>query len=157
MANFSMAEVDALSKRLWALSSRKMEAQSRLKRAHRSEDPLGSRCLQLHHEKSLAEANFNAVVAVVELLGWKAQTDKQGRFVRLLAAHADQPLEVFEVYDRWNSAKREPEGLLRRFPNADKCREWLMSGIRSCNGAERDHYVNMLKAMESGNHRLYYY
>ena len=95
MANFSMAEVDALSKRLWALSSRKMEAQSRLKLAHRSEDPLGSRCLQLHHEKSLAEANFNAVVAVVGLLGWKAQTDKQGRFVRLIAAHDDQPLEVF--------------------------------------------------------------
>ena len=157
MANFSKSEVDALSKTLWALSSRKMEAQSRLKLAHRSEDPLGSRCLQLHHEKSLAEANFNAVSAVVELLGWKAQTDKQGRFVRLLAAPADQPLEVFEVYYRWNSAKREPEGLLRRFPNADKCREWLMSGIRSCEGAERDHYVNMLTAMESGDHRLYYY
>ena len=95
MANFSMAEVDALSKRLWALSSRKMEAQYLLKIAHRSEDTLCSRCLQLHHEKSLAEANFNAVVAVVGLLGWKAQTDKQGRFVRLIAAHDDQPLEVF--------------------------------------------------------------
>ena len=157
MANFSKAEVDALSKTLWALSARKMEAQSRLKLAHRSEDPLGSRCLQLHHEKSLAEANFNAVSAVVELLGWKAQTDKQGRFVRLLAAPAGQPLEVFEVYERWNSAKREPEGLLRRFPNADKCREWLMDGIKSCEGAERDRYVNMLQAMESGDHRLYYY
>ena len=157
MANLSKAEVDALSKTLWALSSRKMEAQCRLKRAHRREDKLGSRCLQLHHEKSLAEANFNAVAAVVELLGWKAQTDKQGRFVRLLAAPAGQPLEVFEVYERWNSARREPEGLLRRFPNADKCREWLMSGIRSCEGAERDHYVKMLQAMESGNHRLYYY
>ena len=54
MANFSKAEVDALSKTLWALSSRKMEAQSRLKLAHRREDQLGSRCLQLHHEKSLA-------------------------------------------------------------------------------------------------------
>ena len=157
MANFSMAEVDALSKRLWALSSRKMEAQSRLKLAHRSEDPLGSPCLQLHHEKSLAEANFNAVVSVLELLGWKAQTDKQGRFVRLISAPAKQPLEVFEVYDRWNSAKREPEGLLRRFPNADKCREWLMDGIKSCEGAERDRYVNMLQAMKSGDHRLYYY
>ena len=157
MANFSMAEVDALSKRLWALSSRKMEAQSRLKLAHRSEDPLGSRCLQLHHEKSLSESNFNAVVAVVELLGWKAQTDKQGRFVRLIAAHDDQPLEVFEVYDRWNSARCQPEGLLRRFPNAGKCREWLMEVIKMFNGAERDHYVNMLTAMESGNHRLYYY
>lgn len=157
MANFSTAEVDALSKTLWALSSRKIEAQYRLKLAHRSEDPLGSRCLQLHHEKSLAEANFNAVVSVIELLGWKAQTDKQGRFVRLLAAPADQTLEVFEVYERWNSAKREPEGLLRRFPSADKCREWLMSGITACEGAERDQYVNMLQAMESGDHRLYYY
>ena len=157
MANFSKAEVDALSKTLAALSSRKMEAQYLLKIAHRSEDTLCSRCLQLHHEKSLAEANFNAVVSVIELLGWKAQTDKQGRFVSLLSAHADQPLEVFEVYDRWNSAKREPEGLLRRFPNADKCREWLMSGIRSCEGAERDHYVKMLQEMESGDHRLYYY
>ena len=157
MANFSMAEVDALSKTLWALSSRKMEAQYRLKLAHRSEDPLGSRFLQLHHEKSLAEANFNAVVSVLELLGWKAQTDKQGRFIRLLSAPAKQPLEVFEVYDRWNSAKREPEGLLRRFPNADKCREWLMDGIKSCEGAERDRYVNMLRAMKSGDHRLYYY
>lgn len=157
MADFSKAEVDALTKTLAALSSRKMEAQYRLKLAHRSEDPLGSRCLQLHHEASLAEANFNAVVTVVELLGWKAQTDKQGRFARLLAAPADQPLEVFEVYDRWNSAKREPEGLLRRFPNAGKCREWLLDGIRSCEGAERDHYVNMLQAMESGDHRLYYY
>ena len=157
MADFSKSEVDALSKTLWALSSRKMEAQSRLKLAHLSEDPLGSRCLQLHHEKSLAEANFNAVAAVVELLGWKAQTDKQGRFVRLLAAPAGQPLEVFEVYERWNSARREPEGLLRRFPSAGKCREWLMEGIKMCNGAERDHYVNMLQAMESGDHRLYYY
>ena len=157
MANFSKAEVDALSKTLWALASRKMEAQSRLKLAHRSEDPLGSRCLQLHHEKSLAEANFNAVVSVLELLGWKAQTDKQGRFIRLLSAPAKQPLEVFEVYDRRNSEKREPEGLLRRFPNADKCREWLMDGIKSCEGAERDRYVNMLQAMESGDHRLYYY
>ena len=157
MASFSKAEVDALSKTLWALSSRKMETQYLLRLAHRSEDPLGSRCLQLHHEKSLAEANFNAVVSVIELLGWKAQTDKQGRFVRLLAAPAGQPLEVFEVYDHWNSAKREPEGLLRRFPNADKCREWLMDWIKSCEGAERDHYVNMLTAMESGDHRLYYY
>ena len=156
MANFSKAEVEALSKTLLALSSRKMEAQYLLKLAHRREDPLGSRFLQLHHEKSLAESNFNAVAAVVELLGWKAQTDKQGRFIRLLAAPSDQPLEVFEVYERWNSAKREPEGLLRRFQNADKCREWLMSGIRSCEGAERDHYVNMLTAMESGDHRLCY-
>ena len=157
MANFSKSEVDALSKTLAALSSREMEAQYLIKIAHRSEDTLCSRCLQLHHEKSLAEANFNAVVSVLELLGWKAQTDKQGRFVRLLAAPADQPLEVFEVYDRRNSEKREPEGLLRRFPNADKCREWLMDGIKSCEGAERDHYVNMLTAMESGDHRLYYY
>ena len=157
MANFSMAEVDALSKTLWALSSRKMEAQSSLKLAHRSEDQLGSRCLQLHHEKSLAEANYNAVVSVLELLGWKAQTDKQGRFVRLISAPAKQPLEVFEVYDRWNSAKREPEGLRRRFPNADKCREWLMDGIKSCEGAGRNRYVNMLQAMKSGDHRLYYY
>ena len=157
MANFSKAEVDALSKTLWALSSRKMEAQSRLKLAHRSEDHLCSRCLQLYHEKSLAEANFNAVASVVELLGWKAQTDKQGRFVRLLSAPANHLLEVFEVYNRWNSAKREPEGLLRRFPNADKCREWLIDGIKSCEGAERDRYVNMLQAMESGDHRLYYY
>ena len=157
MANFSKAEVDALSKTLAAISSRKMEAQYRLKLAHRSEDPLGSRCLQLHHEKSLAEANFNAVVSVLELLGWKAQTDKQGRFVRLLASPAGQPLEVFEVYERWNSSKCQPDGLIRRFPNADKCREWLMDGIKSCNGAERDHYVNMLTAMESGDHRLYYY
>lgn len=157
MANFSNAEVDALSKTLWALSSRKMEVQSRLKLAHRIEDPLGSRCLQLHHEKSLAEANFNAVAAVVELLGWKAQTDKQGRFIRLLASPADQPLEVFDVYDHWNSAKCKPEVLLRRFQSADKCRKWLMEGIKMCNGAERDHYVNMLTAMESGDHRLYYY
>lgn len=157
MANFSKAEVDALSKTLWALSSRKMEAQYRLKLAHRSEDPLGSRCLQLHHEKSLAEANFNAVVLVLELLGWKAQTDKQGRFVRLLSAPEKQPLEVFEVYDHWNSSKCQPVRLIRRFPNADKCREWLMDGIKSCEGAERDRYVNMLQAMESGDHRLYYY
>lgn len=157
MADFSKAEVEALTKTLFALSSRKMEAQYRLKLAHRSEDPLGSRCLQLHHEKSLAEANFNAVVSVVELLGWKAQTDKQGRFVRLFAAPADQKIELFEVYDRWDSVKHKPEGLLRRFPTANKCREWLMDGIRSCEGAERDHYVNMLTAMESGDHRLYYY
>ena len=157
MANFSKAEVDALSKTLAALSSRKMDAQYLLRLAHRSEDTLCSRCLQLHHEKSLAEANFNAVAEVVELLGWKAQTDKQGRFVRLLASPSGQPLEVFEVYERWNSAKRKPEGLLRRFPSADKCREWLMKGIRSCEGAERDHYVNILTAMESGDHRLYYY
>ena len=157
MANFSRAEVDALSKTLAALSSRKMEAQYLLRLAHRSEDTLCSRCLQLHHEKSLAEANFNAVAAVVELLGWKAQTDKQGRFVRLLASPAGQPLEVFEVYERWNSSKCQPDGLIRRFPNADKCREWLIDGIKSCEGAERDHYVNMLQAMESGDHRLYYY
>lgn len=54
MADFSKSEVDALTKTLWALSARRMEAQYRLKLAHRSEDPLGSRCLQLHHEKSLA-------------------------------------------------------------------------------------------------------
>ena len=96
-------------------------------------------------------------MSVIELLGWKAQTDKQGRFVRLLASPAGQPLEVFEVYERWNSAKREPERLLRRFPSADKCREWLIDGIRSCERAERDHYVNMLQAMESGDRRLYYY
>ena len=157
MANFSTAEVDALSKTLLALSSRKMEAQYMLRLAHRNEDTLCSLCLQLHHEKSLAEANFNAVVSVLELLGWKAQTDKQGRFVSLLSAPASQPLEVFEVYDHWNSAKCKPERLLRRFPNADKCREWLIEGIKMCNGAERDHYVNMLQAMESGDHRLYYY
>ena len=40
MANFSKAEVDALSKTLAALSSRKMEAQYRLKLAHRSDHRL---------------------------------------------------------------------------------------------------------------------
>lgn len=154
MAELMNREVESLTKTLWALSSRKMEAKAALKQAHRHEDPLGSKCLQLHHEASLAEANFNAAVAVVELIGWKARTDRDGRFTKL--EHSGEPLEVVEVWDYWDAAKQKRVNLLRRFPNASKCKAWLMEGMSACEGAERDHYVDMLQRLEAGDRRLYY-
>ena len=86
MADLVMAEVESLTKMLQALSAAKMEARYSLKQAHHHEDPLGSLCLQLHHEASIAESNFKTAVWVVELIGWKAQLDRDGRFTKLTPA-----------------------------------------------------------------------
>lgn len=156
MAELVMQEVESLTKTLQALSATKMQARYKLKQAHHHEDPLGSLCLQLHHEASLAEAKFNAAVAVVELIGWKAHIDRDGRFTKLTQAATTDGRDVCEVWDYFDIRKKKAVGILRRFPNSKKCREWLMDGIMSCEGAERDHYVNMLQRLEAGDRRLYY-
>jgi hypothetical protein len=38
----------------------------------------------------------------------------------------------------------------------EACRKWLMEGIAGCNGAERDHFVNMLLELEDGETTLRY-
>ncbi len=45
---------------------------------------------------------------------------------------------------------------LREFKTKRNCRSWLMDGIFSCEGAERDHYVNMLAELECGKKTLHY-
>lgn len=92
MAELVMQEVESLTKTLQALSATKMQARYKLKQAHHHEDPLGSLCLQLHHEASLAEANFNAAVAVVELIGWKAHNvrEAKGNHFRRMSEEAEK-------------------------------------------------------------------
>ena len=60
------------------------------------------------------------------------------------------------MWDYFDIRKKKAVGLLRRFQNAKKCREWIMDGIRSCEGAELDHYVEMLKCLDAGDRKLYY-
>ena len=156
MAELVMQEVESLTKMLQALSATRMQAQYKLKQAHHNEDPLGSLCLQLHHEASLAESNFKTAVWMVELIGWKAKLDRDGRFTKLAPAETADWSDVCEVWDYFDIRKRKAVGILRRFQNSKKCREWLMDGIKSCEGSERDHYVNMLKCLDAGDRKLYY-
>lgn len=58
-------------------------------------------------------------------------------------------------YEIWDYA---PHGsfVIRIFPTKRKCYEWLLDGMRGCEGAERDHYVNMLLQLEEGRTKLIY-
>lgn len=45
---------------------------------------------------------------------------------------------------------------LRTFSSKKDARTWIMEGLRSCEGAEREHYVDMLMQLEGGATTLYY-
>jgi len=47
--------------------------------------------------------------------------------------------------------------IIRSFSNKKDCRDWVMSGMFSCEGAEREHYVNMLGQLENGKKTLSYW
>ena len=38
----------------------------------------------------------------------------------------------------------------KKFSSRTKAREWIMSGIFGCDGAERDHYVSLLIQLDAG-------
>jgi hypothetical protein len=44
----------------------------------------------------------------------------------------------------------------KEFSSKKACRKWLMEGIAGCDGAERDHFVNMLLELEDGEKTLHY-
>lgn len=44
----------------------------------------------------------------------------------------------------------------KEFKTKRECRAWLMEGMFACEGAERDHYVNMLYELEHGKTILHY-
>lgn len=44
----------------------------------------------------------------------------------------------------------------RKFYDEDKLVYWLKNGMYSCEGAERDHYVNMLAEYDAGETVLHY-
>jgi len=46
--------------------------------------------------------------------------------------------------------------IIKSFKTKKECRAWLMEGMFSCEGAERDHYVNMLSELECGKKSLKY-
>lgn len=44
----------------------------------------------------------------------------------------------------------------KSFRTRELCRKWLMGGLAGCEGAEQEHYANMLVEMESGASVLHY-
>lgn len=52
-----------------------------------------------------------------------------------------------------NLPKRER---MKVFPDKKSAYDWIISGMRGCEGAERDHYVDLLIQLEDGNTTLYY-
>ena len=52
-------------------------------------------------------------------------------------------------YEIWDYTSLGPS-VIRTFPTKRKCYAWLLDGMRCCEGAERDHYVNMLLQLEKG-------
>lgn len=44
----------------------------------------------------------------------------------------------------------------RVFRSRKAAKEWIMEGLVGCEGAEREHYVNMLVELESGKNTLTY-
>ena len=44
----------------------------------------------------------------------------------------------------------------KEFSSKKACRKWLMEGIAGCDGADRDHFVNMLLELEDGEKTLHY-
>jgi len=56
------------------------------------------------------------------------------------------------VIDNWNQNK-----VIRSFNIKNECKDWIMSGLFACEGAERDHYVHMLCQLEDGKRFLEYW
>lgn len=46
--------------------------------------------------------------------------------------------------------------VIKAFRTKRECRAWLMDGMFSCEGSERDRYVNMLAELECGKKSLTY-
>lgn len=44
----------------------------------------------------------------------------------------------------------------KTFRTREKCRAWLMEGMAGCEGAEQEHYTNMLLELEGGASVLHY-
>lgn len=58
--------------------------------------------------------------------------------------------QVYTIVDRYQSDWK------KTFKSATECKAWLMEGLMACEGAERDHYVDMLTEFMSGNTTLHY-
>ena len=43
---------------------------------------------------------------------------------------------------------------IAEFNSRKSAREWIMSGLFSCEGAERDHYVDMLSQLEESENKV---
>ena len=63
--------------------------------------------------------------------------------VEVPVSNADGDTGV-SVVDRWNSKWK------RTFKTAAEAEDWLLDGMASCEGAERDHYVNMMMELKGG-------
>ena len=58
-------------------------------------------------------------------------------------------------------AKADPDdpmsvGWLLFEGSENKCKEWIMNGLFGTEGAERDHYINLLSQLASGRTKLDY-
>ena len=57
----------------------------------------------------------------------------------------------YTIYDNWNKE------VLHTFNKKKECENWIIDGLMSCEGAERDHYVSMLGQLKSGEKTLCYW
>lgn len=48
------------------------------------------------------------------------------------------------------------ESLVKRFSTKDEITSWLLEGLAGTDGAEREHYVNMLLDLKQGKTTLHY-
>ena len=44
----------------------------------------------------------------------------------------------------------------KRFPSKRAARDWFMSGLAACEGAEQEHYTHMLLQLEEGKTEIDY-
>lgn len=56
----------------------------------------------------------------------------------------------YKIIDRYN------RDWSKEFSSKKECLEWVLEGMRSCDGAERDHYVDMLMELQTGATTLHY-
>ena len=54
------------------------------------------------------------------------------------------------IIDSWLLAENPKMGILASFNKKADCRNWIMDGLYGTEGAERDHYVDMLFQLDNG-------
>lgn len=119
------------------------------KRLHRSADPLGAEAIAAHHRREAAIKSYSDKQLLLRLIG--IIVSERGHKVVLTECLA--PEKPYSI--NWVDNKGD-KMVLHRFDTDAQCRAWLMEGIYGCEGAERDHYVNMLRDFEAGVHDLNY-
>lgn len=47
--------------------------------------------------------------------------------------------------------------VIKSFSRRKDCERWLKEGLYGCDGAERDHFADMLEQLDCGNTTLHYW